>query len=46
MSGVHNCVSDNDGGIYFYSDMNNGITNLFDAIDFTIDSVNSTKFII
>lgn len=32
-----NCVSDNDGGIYFYSDMNNGITNLFDAIDFTID---------
>lgn len=32
-----NSVSDNDGGIYFYSDMNEGITNLFDAIDFTIE---------
>ena len=30
-------VSAEDRGIYFYSDMNNGITNLFDAIDFTID---------
>lgn len=33
-----NAVEDKEhGGIYFFSDMENGITNLFDAIDFTID---------
>ena len=28
---------ENDGSVYFFSDMSNGIMNVFDAVDFTIE---------